>query len=436
MAEDNEKVMVTDWNEEARMAFSDFRRTKRSLPSPPTAIHIQENSKKIKSLDLKEFRLNNIANRKKIYDSNRFSLNHECNESKDESAIQSSTFAELQMSIDGESEFDKTEVMCDGVEKNIAVVREMIKNKVDAYAILEKITDDFADYYKKSRELINKLRADTSNRVSHLNKQVVTLENNLYDKINIIHEKSDERLNAIEVSHKCSREINFLWISFADPKEIESLRLKNKSELIREAKVILSRMNIWTNGINRQILDVIIQKVAIKVDRGFTNEAIMGIRFMNNATVLELKRLIIEYAKKQFMIKNYDSVRYFARDNWSPMIWKLLRVCYDLSSLNLIESAYVSDSGINVCYKNTVNENGNNNETLSRVIVRTESDIDKLRQMVGDIACDIPTFRIYDGNYFKLGVNERKLFKESLKKELLSAEMSPETNSNPEASSM
>lgn len=89
-------------------------------------------------------------------------------------------------------ELDRTEVLCDEMEKNVAFVREMIKNKSDTYAILEKLTDDFADYYKKSREMFKKLNADNATRLCRLNNQIVTLENNLYDKINYINDRTEK----------------------------------------------------------------------------------------------------------------------------------------------------------------------------------------------------------------------------------------------------
>ncbi|KAL7051216.1 hypothetical protein ACKWTF_004388 [Chironomus riparius] len=323
------------------------------------------------------------------------------------------------MSIDNdcESELDRTEVMCDDIEKNVATVREMIKNKDDAYTILEKLTDDFANFYKCTRDKFNKLNFDNSNRLSRMNNQIVSLENNLYEKINVINDRTEEKINSIEVSQKCSKENSILWISFTDPKEVEHLRLKNKSELIKEAKQIFARMEIWMNGMNRQIYDVFIQKVSVKSESGFTNETLLGVKFFSHITVLELKRLITDYAKKQFFAKNFDAIRYTARDNWSPMIWKILRVCYDLSSFNLIENAHVSETGIQVFYtRNETSKDGKQNQIQMRSIVRSESDLDNLRKIVGDICCELPTFRVYDGNYFKLSAKERKIYKEKIKK--------------------
>lgn len=431
MAGLNGSESIPNWNDEAKTAFNDFKKRKRSLPSPspPDSSRSNDSIKKNKRIDFRNFRLNTqLDNRRDLFEKNRGS-SIDFNSTKDEGTIKNSTFSE-HMSIDNDcdSELDRTEVLCDEMEKNIALVHEMIKNKGDTYDILGKLTNDFTDFYKKSREMFQKINSDHNGRINRLNNQIVTLENNIYDKINSVCEQNEERLNAIEISQKCAKENNFLWISFTDPKEVESLRQKNKFELIREAKSIFSRMDIWLNSVNRQIIDVVIQKVAVRVDNGYKNEIVLGVRFINNVTVQEISRLIMNYAKNQFVAKNYDAVRYTVRDNWSPMIWKILRVCYDLSNFKLIEKAYVGESGIVVHYKSLLTqENGSTSDFITKSLIRNESDLDKLRQNISDVGCELPTFRIYNSTYFKLNPMERKSFKDNLKVNLASSKPDPPT---------
>ena len=417
MADQSGSVNIPAWNDEAKAAFNEFKKRKRSLPFPPKSNQAKDLATNSKRIYLRNVRLNSQINRRKnIFDLNRGSSDP--NILKDESSFRNSTFSDPNMSvdIDCESELDRTEVICDGIEKNVALVREMIKNKGDTYEILDKLTNDFAEFYKKSREMFQKISSDNASRINRMNNQIVALENSIYEKIDAVCEHNDERLAAVEMSNKCSKESSILWISFTDPKEIESLRLLKKFDLIRESKNIFSRMDIWLNSINRQIIDVVIQKVSVRADQGYKNELIMGVKFINNLTVQELSRLIMDYAKKQFVAKNYDVVRYTVRDNWSPMIWKILRVCYDLSSFNLIEKAHVGESGIIVQYKTVKsNENESLKDSIVKSVIRNESDLNELRQKVGDVGCELPTFRVYDGNYFKLNPTERKLFKDNLK---------------------
>ena len=408
---------VPTWNDEAKAAFSDFRKVKRSLPSPHESNQTNDSTKKYRRIDTRNVRLNSqIVNRKNLFDLNRRSS--DLNISNDENAIKNSTFADRHMSIDQidcESDFDRTEVLCDEIEKNVALTREMIKNKSDAYDILDKLTSDFADFYKKTREMFQKISSENSVRINRMNSQIVSLENNFFEKINKVCEQNDDRLNAFELSDKCSKESCFLWISFTDPAEIENLRLMNKIELIRETKNIFSRMAIWLNSINRQILDVVIQKVAIKKGKDYENENVLGVKFINNLTVQELSRLVMDFAKKQYITKNYDAIRYTVRSNWSPMIWRILRVCYDLASFNLIDKAYVGESGIIAYYTTSKTLENNVLKNISaKFTIRNEKDLNELRQKIGDVGCEFPSFTMYDGNYFKLSPTERKIYKDNL----------------------
>lgn len=396
------------WNEEAKAAFNEFKKRRLTLPSPPNVSQERFEPKRFKRSKA------NISN-------SRFSPNDFC-VSDDQNNIQSSTFSDQFMSVDiDNSEFDKTEVVCDEAEKNIAVIREMISNKDDPYAIIEKLTDSFANYYKNSRDLLQKMSNDCAMRVNRLNNQIVSLENDLYNKIDEIQVKSDDKIKAIEVAQKCSKESCVLWLSFVDAKEIEKLRSKNKPELIRESKAVLQRMDIWTNNASRVILDATIQKVTVRFDKEYRNELVLGIKFLSPYIVRDIKRLVTDFVKNQYLNKNFNAVRYTLRDNWSQDIWKILRVCYDLMNFKLIEKVLVMDSGIAVFYTKkdgNIKSNLANKTELNRYLIRNEGDLNALRENISDVACNITTFQFYDSNYFKMNCNERKLHKEKFKADI------------------
>ena len=185
-------------------------------------------------------------------------------------------------------------------------------------------------------------------------------------------------------------------------------------------------MKIWTNLANRIIIDTFIQKIAIRSNVGFENELIMGIKFSNSVVVKELKGLITGYAKQQYLDENYDAVRYTVRDNWSADIWRLLRVCYDLSNFKLIDKVYVNDIGIAVTY--TIKTPNSDDKTL-RMLLKNESDLNELRMNVNDTCSNISTFEFYSGEYFKLNHEGRKSYKEKhSSKQLESVRRNSETN--------
>ncbi|KAL7022499.1 hypothetical protein ACKWTF_007128 [Chironomus riparius] len=405
------------WSEEAKSAFLAFKKKKRNLPSPGDVDINSNANKKPKTLGFRNTRFTNrIATRNLILDKNR-ALNSEDNEPfVADNNIRSSTLSENFVSMDvSELETDKTEVPCDEINKNIAHLREMIANKEDPYAILEKIVQQMADSHKNYHEKITKVTTDCMRHAARHNEQLVSVENRIMMEVAKVHQRSEDRLNAIEFTQKCAVESNIVWLSFADSKEIESLRIKTKSELIREAVKILSRMNIWNNGNNRTIVDVFTQKISIRTENGFENEMIMGVKFLNSFAARDVKRLSAQYAKTQFISKNYDAIRYIVRDNWSSEVWKLLRVCYDFTRIKLIDKASVSDAGIQVFYRKKVtDQNGIEEEKNFKTLIRIEADLDELRGDVNDIGLNIPTFQLYDGNYFKMHYDQRNSYRNSL----------------------
>lgn len=428
---DDKKSETSAWNDEAKAAFMAFKKKKRNLPSPGDVDSSSTAIKKPRRLDFNHARSNNrMVHRNQIVDKNRV-LFSEQNDSfvTTENNIKSSTMSENFMSMDvSDLESDKTEVVCEAIDKNLALLREMIVKKEDPYLIFEKIVQQMADTQKNYNEKINKANADLARCAARQNDQLVSLENRIMKQIAKVHQRSEGRLNAIEFTQKCSIENNIVWLSFADSSEIENLRIKTKSELIREALKILSRMDIWNNG-NRTIVDVFTQKISIKTDKGFENEMIMGIKFLNSFAARDVKRLAAQYAKMQFMSKNFDSIRYIVRDNWSAEIWKLLRVCYDLTRVNLIDRALVSDAGIQVYYrKKLTNKNNIEEEENLKTLIRTESDLDELRADVNDDGISIPSFQLYNGEYFKMNFEERNSYRISLKTPIATNSIQPKNN--------
>ncbi|KAL7023343.1 hypothetical protein ACKWTF_012566 [Chironomus riparius] len=420
MSSNNEEQNnMTAWNDATRAAFSEFKKKRRNLPSPSDVDNTPHVSKKYRNTNFSNVRYTSrVSNRHLLVDKNRalFTEHNDPFASVDNN-VKSSTMSENFVSMDvSELDSDKTEVACDEINKNTAQLRDMISKKEDPYTILDKIVQQMADTHKNNRDQISKVAADCARYAARQNEQLVAMENRIMGKISEVHQLSEDRLNAIEFSQKCSAQNNIVWLSFADSTEIEALRIKTKSELIRETVKILSRMDIWNSMNNRTIVDAFTQKISIKTGKGFENEMIMGIKFLNSYTARDVKRLAAQYSKKQFVSKNFDAIRYIVRDNWSAEVWKLLRVCYELTRMNLIERAIVSDAGIQVFYKKKViDQNGSEEDKSLRALIRIESDLDELRADVNDEGLEIPTFQLYNGDYFKMNFDERDRYRMSIK---------------------
>jgi hypothetical protein len=95
------------------------------------------------------------------------------------------------------------------------------------------------------------------------------------------------------------------------------------------------------------------------------------------------------------------------------ILWRILRICYELAEFKLIDRVQINESGINVQYKfSTI---GDNNEKLvvsKSTLIRTEADVDALRRIINDVAVDVPAFQFYDGMYFQKNSKDRKLHRD------------------------
>lgn len=418
-SKDEEKSDAAPWNDEAKAAFLAFKRTKRNLPSPGDVDRSSNATKKHKNTNYgSSWRNNRLNSRQLLLDKNRaLFTEHNDSFSAGDNNVKSSTMSENFVSMDvSDMDSDKTEVVCEEFDKNIIHLKDMIAKKEDPYSILDKIVQQLAETHKNYNEKIAKVSTNCMRFAARQNDQIVSLENRFMKELIKVHQLSEDRLNSIEFSQKCASQNNIVWLTFADSSEIEAIRVKTKTEMIRESISILSRMEIWNNLNNRTIVDAFTQKVSVKTDKGFENEIIMGIKFLNSFAARDVKRLAAQYAKSQFISKNFDSIRYIVRDNWSAEVWKLLRVCYELNRVKLIDRASVCDAGIQVFYKKkSTNQNDAENERNYKALIRGEADLDELRTEISDEGTAIPSLQLYNGDYFKMNFDQRNSFRLSLK---------------------
>jgi len=158
LADDIDKNLP-DWDDQAKKSFNEFKKRRRSLPSPSD---VDNNSMSISKRQ--RGRENEISKRavkrSNIVDINRRILS-DCADVSMDADFKSSTISENFMSLDNtDNDLDQTEVICDNIEKDLASSLELIKNRADVYEILEKIVNNLSQSYKKMRELVCKVNND------------------------------------------------------------------------------------------------------------------------------------------------------------------------------------------------------------------------------------------------------------------------------------
>jgi hypothetical protein len=302
---------------------------------------------------------------------------------------------------------------CEELGRDLAEIQDLIKKKKDVYKILEKLAINFAASHNHFCSKITKVREENVKNCVRLNTQQVEAENSSISRLTEIRQESIDKTDGLELARSCSNEGSTLLLTFVDPSEVDMLRGKTKNELIIESKKIFSRMEISLNSPNRVIHDAFLRKLPMNRNGDLKSELVLSMKFSSISTVTELKQLITKYSKRQFIEKNFDDMRYSTRDFWSPGIRNILRVCYDLQSDHLVKFVNVTDAGIVVTYESTTHDPSR----YVKKLIRTESDLNELRNSLDDACPQAPTFQIYDDNYFKLDQKGRICFKDSLREE-------------------
>jgi len=206
------------------------------------------------------------------------------------------------------------------------------------------------------------------------------------------------RIQSIETKMACISDLNKIWITFTCNKELE--QLKSNTNLIMEAKNILKRMNINIDKFGMlPIHTARLQHIKVGKDVILT----LCIAFSQDKIAPIVRRQIMKYNAVLEEENRLSDMRYNERIFWSKDVFKLLKVCWELKRVKLIEFVNVHAEGIRVVYKTQkdeqlVNESAN---------ITNFSDIDLLRRTVNDNYSGTSTSILYDDDYFKLSFHER-----------------------------
>lgn len=182
---------------------------------------------------------------------------------------------------------------------------------------------------------------------------------------------------------------------------------KNESSLV-EAGEITPRnkaydiLNYLEVGYNRNsIADVMLKTIRKDIDGKFTVLKMLEIRFNDTVSAGRIFGHIIRW-NRSVTADNGKSVRYFVERPLGPKMLHLMRVCKNLISERKIIHAMPTDRGIRIKYaiktlkSTTTNKDiGETSADEKFVFVTSESDIDKLRKIIGGENCDVPVNELY-----------------------------------------
>jgi hypothetical protein len=210
-----------------------------------------------------------------------------------------------------------------------------------------------------------------------------------------------DNIQKIETRMACSTDLRKINITFTCETELRNLR--GSRNLIADVKDIFKRMeiNLDEYGIV-PIRSAYIQHIKVR------NSVVptLCVTFNNERIAKIIRRKMISFNAHLEDNNRLNELRYCERVYWSSNVWKLLKVCWELKRLGLINTAFVNAEGIRVTY-NTFGHNDDLKARITSTNVTCYSDIDKIRSEVGDIYPEISCKTLYDNDYFRLKYAER-----------------------------
>lgn len=206
---------------------------------------------------------------------------------------------------------------------------------------------------------------------------------------------NSDKIQSIETKLACNKDLHKVWITFTCEKELEAL--KSAGNLIQEAKKILHRMEIDINEYGfLPIRSVNFQHIRIERSDVLT----LCISFKSDKLASIVRRQIMKYNAKLDEEGRLTEMRYNEKIFWCKDVWKILKICWELKRVKLIDFVNVHVDGIRIQYTN-------NEKLTSYMNITNFADIDRLRKIVNDIYAETTCTMLYDNDYFKLNYNSR-----------------------------
>lgn len=224
---------------------------------------------------------------------------------------------------------------------------------------------------------------------------VLTLQRDqkiLNDNINAKIQHNSNRIQSFETKTECKDDLQKVWIILTCRNELE--RLMTSKNLIMDSKDILSRMDIDTPPIRKAHF----QRIKI----GSSHELALCLTFPSAQIASLVRSRIYKYNCKLEEEGKLQDLRYTERIFWSKNVWKILKICWELKRVHLIESVWVQHQGIKIRHKISPTS-----DKLKSKMITCYDDIDTVRKLIGDVLPTAQCKDVYDNDYFKLEYQER-----------------------------
>jgi hypothetical protein len=207
-------------------------------------------------------------------------------------------------------------------------------------------------------------------------------------------------IQSLDVASNCEKDLNKVFITFTCPNELK--QLQKSDNLIQDTKHILARLDIDMKQLGvMPIKSANFQHIKIKDNY----EPALCVSFMNRGIASYIRRKITTFNSNLYEMGRIDEMRYCDRMYWSKKVWRILKVCWELKRLKLIDRAKVCCDGIIVQYTSSGKSCKSN--LINKMKISCFSDLDNLRNEIQDIHSDVSCEILYDNEYFTLSYEDR-----------------------------
>lgn len=385
----------------ANRLFNYQQSHKVELPIPPTPT--QSKAKRVNTSNLaRKTKSANIVDANRKLSSYGFTKKSKTDQGQNEGS---------QMVIDSQDAClkDQTEQLNAEIAENlmsISKMRENLNNEIKCILDLSGNKENVNDAISKLCTMIQSnndklcsLHETTQQNLLKLLALQKDLEISNIRRDNIIKANSD-KIQSIETKSACTIDLQKVWITFTSDKELEELQ-KN-GNLISNTKNIFRRMDIDVNSYGIfPIRSAMFQHIKV----GNSIVPTLCVSFANEKIASIVRRKIMAYNAMLEDEGRLNEMRYSERIFWSKDVWKILKLCWELRRLKLVEYVNVYAEGIRVQY--LIKCDDQKSTKLASMNVTTFSDVDKLRAIVGDIFPEAHCCDLYDDEYFKLNFAKR-----------------------------
>ena len=244
------------------------------------------------------------------------------------------------------------------LKKEINDVLSMAKDKDKLQLALEKLCNVVTDYSDKLFLLhegtqLNLLKILALQKDQEVNSAIRDAK--IYS--------NSSKIQSIETKLSCDRDLHKIFITFTCPNEIK--QLQSSKNLISDTKLIFKRMDIDVDRMGLMpIRNVNFQH--IKLGSGY--ELTLCVTFCNDKIASLIRKLMFDFNVKLEEEGRLCELRYSERIYWSKEVWKVLRICWELRRVKIIEGVRVNHDGVIVYYKSPEQPDDNLLKKFSEVL--------------------------------------------------------------------